>query len=63
MRGLLIPYPSSAMEALDSIYAAQRLREVEDFLRYGKSFYERPVDVMSAIPMRTCTACCGRRSC
>lgn len=35
--------PTFAMEALDSMYAAKRLREVEDFLRYGKSFrsYER----------------------
>jgi hypothetical protein len=35
--------PGFAMEALDSMYAAKRLREVEDFLRYGKSFrhYER----------------------
>lgn len=35
--------PTFAMEALDSIYAAKRLGEVEDFLRYGKSFrsYER----------------------
>jgi hypothetical protein len=35
--------PGFAMEALDSMYAARRLREVEDFFRYGKSFrhYER----------------------
>lgn len=35
--------PTFAMEALDSIYAAKRLKEVQDFLRYGRSFrsYER----------------------
>lgn len=35
--------PAFAMEALDSMYANKRLREVQDFLRYGKSFraYER----------------------
>ena len=35
--------PAFAMEALDSMYANKRLREVQDFFRYGKSFraYER----------------------